>query len=563
MSRIKRYPIIATLIVVAAITVVTWLWRPDSDLVANGHVSDSSALRIESMKRLNPMQFEHIIHDLFGDTIKLNSSLVAITQRDSGLLELGAGHVSLSPLGVEVAEELAAEVARQVVSEPHRSSLIPCQPESETAVDKNCAEQFITSVGRLLFRRPLTELELRQYLQLATMTTGAKNNFYAGLERSLMNMLVSPQFLFRIEYAQPDGDGDYGLTDYAKATRLSFLLWDSSPDGVLLTAAERGDLRSRDGLQRQVDRMLLSPRVERGVRQFFTDMFGFDRFETLIKDSKLYPDFSRQVARDAREQTLRTVVSHLLTERGDYRDLFITPKTFLTPLLAAQLEIPLVQNKPNAMPDQWQPYEFEVDDPRVGLLAQPAFVALHSHPGRTSPTLRGKALREHLLCQEVPAPPGDVDFTLVQQDGSQSELKTMRQRLSAHAVNPTCAGCHKITDPIGLALENFDTGGRYREQENGVAIDSSGDLDGIPYSDPRGLGIALHDNPHVVSCLVQRVFAYGTGREPRGSDRKALKRVGEAFAKSGYQLPALLRLVAISDEFYGSAVHEAETVAGI
>src|SRR5690606_13321324 len=220
--------------------------------------------------------------------------------------------------------------------------------------------------------------------------------------------------------------------------------------------------------------------------------------------------FNPKAAADAQEQTLKTIVQHLLTERGDYRALFTTRKTFLTQNLASIYRVPLVNDVPNGSPDTWQPYEFAENDPRAGIVMQASFVTLHSHPGRSSPTLRGKALRELLLCQKVPAPPAAVDFQIVQ-DTSNPVHKTARSRLEAHATVASCAGCHKIMDPIGLALENFDGGGEWRERENGVAIDTSGELDGKSFANGAELGKVVGENPAATACLVDRLSSYALG----------------------------------------------------
>src|SRR5262249_6593 len=154
----------------------------------------------------------------------------------------------------------------------------------------------------------------------------------------------------------------------------------------------------------------------------------------------------------------------------------------------------------------WVPYEFPPGDPHVGILTHASFLSLHSHPGRTSPTLRGRAIREILMCQKVPDPPGNVDFTLVNQTDNQVH-KTARARLAAHATEAMCAGCHKITDPVGLGLENFDSGSDYRSAENGAAIDASGTLDGMRFTNAGELGKALHDSKQVPACLVRNFFS--------------------------------------------------------
>jgi hypothetical protein len=372
-------------------------------------------------------------------------------------------------------------------------------------------------------------------------------------------MLESAQFLFRQEMASSDPDhaGVERLDAYSKASRLSFLLWNAGPDLPLLAAAERGDLDSSAGLQGQVDRMMKSPRLEAGVRAFFTDMLGFSTFESLAKDPVLYPKFSLKVASDAQEQTLKTIVDQLLTHGGDYRDLFTTRKTFLTPLLAAVYQIPI--QTPDDLPDAWVPYEFPEGADQAGIVTEASFVALHSQPGRSSPTVRGKALREILLCQKVPDPPGNVNFAVVQ-DTANPVFKTARQRLTAHRTQPTCAGCHKIMDPIGLALENFDTTGGFRLVENGVPIDASGEIDGAKFSDAAGLGKALHDNPGATACVVNRLYSYAVGRNPAKNEVEWLHGdLAKTFASGGYRITDLLRGIATSDNFY--SVVRAETRA--
>ena len=550
-DKLNWRPVIAVILIGLVAAVAWFVVQRESDVPS---VSSGPA-HIEQMIRVNPKQYRQIVSDLFGTNIQIKGRLIASGKREKGLLAVGAAEVSMSSLAFEAAEIVAREVAAQVVSEQNRAELVPCKPAVESEFDSVCAQQFLSTVGRLLYRRPLANDELESLMNTAIKTAEDRENFYQGLQKSLASMLVSPNFLFRIEEAEPDPEnrGEYRLTAFTKASRLSFLLWNSTPDTMLLDAAENGMLHTKKGLNQQLDRMLGSMRFEAGVRAFFSDMLGFEEFDRLSKDGLLFPKFTRHVVEDAREQALLTLVDHLVTQERDYRDVFTTRKTFLTPSLAALASVPLVQGNQNAVPDRWISIEYPENDPRAGLLAQPAFVALHAHPGRTSPTLRGKALREFLLCQEVPAPPGDVDFSLVQ-DMNNPKFKTTRQRFNAHDSVPACAGCHKIMDPIGLALENFDADGSFRTTENGITIDASGELDGITYDDPIGLGQVLRNNQNIPSCLVNRVFSYGASRAVTRDDREWLKDVRKSFAKSGYTLPGLLRTIATSDHFYrGSA----------
>lgn len=197
--------------------------------------------------------------------------------------------------------------------------------------------------------------------------------------------------------------------------------------------------------------------------------------------------------------------------------------------------------------DGWVPYEFPENSSRDGLLTQVGFLASHSHPARSSPTLRGKALRELFLCQKVPSPPPNVDFSLLEDAGD--SIRTARERIKVHTSNPSCAGCHLITDPMGLALENFDGAGRFRSTERGAQIDTTGNLDGARFDDVVGLGKALRDHPGLPTCLVKRVYAYGTGSSISAKSRDLVTYLDQKFAGSGYQLPSLLRAIALSDAF--------------
>jgi hypothetical protein len=503
------------------------------------------------MRRLTQEQYRNIMQDIFGSSVTVAGRFEP-DPRAEHLIAVGSSTASVTAAGLEEYSRMAEGIAAQVVD----GQLIPCTPASATSADDICARQFLGKVGRLLFRRSLTKAELTDYVAASALATAKVKDFYKGLGLSLAGMLESPQFLYRQEQVEPDPSrpGTSRLEPHSMASRISFLLWNTSPDTALLDAADRGELRSAPGLQRQVDRLLDSPRLEDGVRAFFEDMLAFDTFDALDKDGQLYPNYNRFVARDAQEQTLRTIVDLLLKNDGDYRDLFTTRKTFLTPRLGSIYRVPVKTQ--TGLPDEWVAYEVPADSPQAGILTQASFLALHSNPGRTSPTARGKALREILLCQKVPDPPGNVNFdafNAAQKADAQGkpEVATQRQRLGLHASEPMCAGCHKITDPVGLALENYDTVGAFRITENFVAIDASGQLDGLKYSDATGLGKAVHDNPQTPGCLVNRVYSEGVGRVPTATEKQWLKdSLQVQFAQDGYRIPKLLRAITLSSSFY-------------
>ena len=507
------------------------------------------------IRRVTQEQYQTIIADIFGADIKIGGRFEP-DLRKAGLLAVGAGEVSVTPSGFEQYDSMARGTAAQVVDEKHRGMLLGCKPASTKAPDEACAKQFFTSVGRLLYRRPLTDDELKTELAIADATSKKLGDFYKGVAMGLTAMLESPQFLFRREVAEADPDhvGQQRLNAYSKAARISFFLWNTTPDDELLTAAEKGELNTDKGLAKQVDRLMASPRLVAGTRAFFNDMMDFDAFADLSKDTVIYPKFTNAVLVDAQEQTLRTITDLLLVQKGDYRDLFTTRKTFMTPLLGTIYRVP-VETK-----EGWEVHQFAADDPRAGLLTQISFLELHSTPGRSSATIRGKALRTVLLCQKVPDPPGNVNFNLVQ-DTKNPNFKTARQRLDAHRTAPTCAGCHKLIDPIGLGLEQFDSLGEYRPAENGAEIDASGDLDGVKFTDAASLGKVLHDNPATPSCLVSRLYTYAAGRQAEKGEVEWMKFLNADFAANGYRLPDLMRTIVTSDAFYRISSSETASIS--
>jgi hypothetical protein len=492
------------------------------------------------VRLISEAQYFNTLVYMFGPEIKLAAHFAPMRRTD-GLLQGGAASAGVTASQLEQYQRTASGIASKVVDPEHRNLLVPCKPADEKAADRACAAKFLKSAGRLLYRKPLTEARLQAIVDKAASNADQLKDFYAGLGIALEGMLISPNFLMVTDKAEPDPKhpGQQRLDAYSMAARLSFFLWNAAPDDLVLKAAESGEIQTPKGRARLVEMMLASPRLTTGVRDFFDDMFAFDDFDNLAKDPKVYPSFTGVTVQDAREQTLRTVVNHLITKKGDYRDLFTTRDTFMSPSLAAIYNLPAVPN--------WRPYQFPPDSPRAGLLTQISFLAGHAHPGRSSPTLRGKALRELLLCQAVPRPPANVDFSAV--DNPSSTIKTQRERVGLHLKNPVCAGCHKITDPMGLALENFDGAGQFRTTEKGEPIDPSGSLDGKPFADVIGLGKALHDHPSLPQCLVKRVFSYGTGGPATNEDKLLLDYFDKRFAAQGYRLPDLLRSIVLSDAF--------------
>lgn len=508
------------------------------------------------MRRLTEAQYRASVADIFGPEIPVVGRFERAL-RDDGLIAIGTSTAGLSSFAIEQYDASARGVAAAVISEQFRDELIPCSPEDAAIFDRACATQFVNQYGRLLFRRPLTAAETGQFVAAAAAAQQRLDSFYSGLEFALAGMMVSPDFLLRIERVEPDPEnpGQYRLDAWSRATRLSYFLTGSTPDEALLEAAAAGELFTDAGLEQQVDRLMRSPRYRDAVRAFFADMLQFDLFDDLAKDPVIYPAFNSTVALDAREQTLRTITDLLLTGQGDYRELFTTRTAPLTRPLGTLYRMPVASR------NGWELKTFSEGSGRAGIQSQIGFLSLHSHPGRSSPTLRGKAIREVFLCQHVPDPPVDVDFTGIN-DTSNAARPTARDRLEAHRTQPACKACHTLMDPLGLTLERFDGAGGFRTRENGTVIDVSGSLDGVDFEAATGLGQALHDHPDVPKCLVSKLYRAGVGRNTVAGEQPYMDYLNRVFAAVGYRLPDLMQKIAVSDTFYAVTAPENVPASG-
>jgi hypothetical protein len=247
----------------------------------------------------------------------------------------------------------------------------------------------------------------------------------------------------------------------------------------------------------------------------------------------------------AREETLQTVIGLSLHDNGDIRDLMTTRQTYIDRRMAVLYRIPF------PFTGEWVKHEFPPESGRSGILTQISMLAMFSHPGRSSPTERGVALMDIFLCSPTPPPPANVDFSLV--NNTDGPLKTVRERLTAHATNPTCASCHTHSDPIGLSLENFDTIGGFRTTENGVPIDVSAKIQGLAFTGAEGLGKYMHDNPRYPACVARKLYAYGRGLNSERVKTDDFKDAYKSFEDSSYRLRTLIKGMAVSETFYAAA----------
>ncbi|MGY8668844.1 DUF1592 domain-containing protein [Bradyrhizobium sp. UFLA05-109] len=515
----------------------------------SAHAAVSS--QVVSMRRLTQQEYRNAIADIFGPEIEVRGSFEP-TIRIGGLQAASTSVLSVTPVGFESFTNMADGIAGQVTGEKYRAKL-PCAPKLAKEPDDACAAHILSHYGRMLYRRPLTSDEIQSAVNLSHGLADSQGNFYAGLRHGLASLLQAPDFVFRMEIAVPAGDQQWALDPYSRATRLSYLMWDSTPDEELIQAAENGELNTAAGLEKQVDRLMASPRLDIGMRAFFNDMLELDNFETVSKDSILYPKWSLAIAASAKEETLRTTIDLALHENGDLRDLMTTRKTFLNRNLAADYQLPF------PFEGEWMPYEFPGDSGRSGILTQASMLTMFSHPGRSSPTKRGVAVMDIFLCEPTPPPPANVDFSVV--NNTNGPLKTVRDRLMAHATNSSCASCHNHSDPIGLSLEGFDTIGQRRVMENGKLIDVSATIKGKQFVGAEGLGQFLHDDPKYTACLARKVYSYSRGENSEDVPASAFKAAYKSFADSGFRMRSLLKAMVEDKDYFSALAPTPETTS--
>lgn len=492
------------------------------------------------LKRLTAVQYTNSIHDLFGAAVVVPDSLEPDAAAE-GLLQVGAGVNALSAYGVERYEDAAFSIVDQVFADPAmRAALVPCVPAG--VQDDGCARTALDALGRRAWRRPLTPAELDRIVTIAGVAATTLGDFDQGLGFGVAALLQSPHFVYRVELGEddPEAPGQRRYSDWEMASRLSYFLWNTTPDDALLAAAEAGELTTDAGLAAQVDRLLGDARAREGLRAFFGDMLTLYELDDLNKDPTAFVHMSADVGPAAREETLQALDWLVMEEDGDYRDLFTTRTTFLDRKLAA------IYGVPAPSPDGFGQTELPDDGRRRGLLGQVSFLALQSHPANTSVTRRGLFVREVLLCQPLPSPPAGLNTSIPE---ATEAAPTMRDRVEQHLADPSCAACHASMDPIGLGLENFDGLGGWRDSENGVVIDASGELDGVPFGDAWDLGQVLHDHPDTGPCLARTLFQYAGGHLVAAGETELLDWHAQGFAEAGYSVQFLIRDLVASPGF--------------
>ncbi len=495
----------------------------------------------EALRRLTHSEYNNTVRDLLGDA---SNPAAQFPPEDfiNGFKNQIQGQ-SLSPLLAEnyaaAAEKLAAAAVRRQAKE-----LNICKAAG--AADVACREKFIAQFGRRAFRRPLEQDQQLRYSKLFAAESKRTNNFSTGVEAVVEAMLQSPNFLFRLERTN-----NAKWRPYARAAKLSYFFWNTMPDDALLAAAATGALNDEAGIAKTARQMLADPRAHAGLDDFVAQWFRFDRVENQLKDRRLFPTFTRELALAMNEET-RRFVHALVWEDRNFMDLVSADYSYLNADLAALYKVP-------APEESYGRVQFPAGTMRAGVLTHASVLVQTSKPVETSPTARGLFVREQLLCQHVPQPPPGVNTNLP--EVKQERPMTNKQRLSEHLTNESCASCHKLIDPIGFGLEQFDAVGAFQakfiahvsegkpgsgkeiKRDIELPIEINGQVAGLrnsEFDNPKQLGKLLAESAACRSCVVKKVFRYYAGRMESSADQSVIDHTLDAFARSQFKFKELM-----------------------
>ena len=428
---------------------------------------------------------------------------------------------------------------------PSRRRIFVCDPGPRASADTahDCAMTIISTLARRAYRRPVTEADLDRLLPFYQEGV-AEGGFERGIQRAIERVLVSPAFLFRIE-REPNGvapDLPYRVTDLELASRLSFFLWSSIPDDELLDVAIRNALHEPDVLRAQVHRMLADPRSEALVKNFAAQWLFLRDVEAKEPDPGFYPGFDENL-RQAFQRETELFVASVLRENRSVLDLLTADYTYLNERLAKHYGVPHVYGSHYRRVSM-------AETPRRGLLSHGSILTLTSYATRTSPVLRGKWILENLLSSPPPPPPPDVPALDETTDGG--EPRSMREAMELHRSNPACASCHRLMDPLGFALENYDAVGRWRVVDGAMrAIDVSAELpDGTPVDGPVELLQSLVARPdQLVTTVTEKLLMYALGRGLQHFDAPTVRTVVRDAARDGHRFSSIVLGIVDSHPF--------------
>jgi hypothetical protein len=486
----------------------------------------ASAPGASPIRRLTRFEYTNTVRDLLGVTDS-PSQAFAPDAHTLGFDDIASAQ-TVSQLQVEQYEDAAARLANQAVQ--NLPTLLKCDPMAMG--EDTCARKFIADFGRRAFRRPLAQAELDRYGTFYTAQK-TKYGFSAAIELIVTAVLQSPHFLYRVEFgAGAPPTGVVKLTPFELATRLSYLIWSSMPDDALLNAADGGKLATPQDVATQAERMLADAKAKVAVAHFHQEWLETERIDDLQKDSKVYPTFTPALRDLMKKETAAFLDDLMFKGDGLLATLLQADYTFVNSQLAPFYGV-------TATGTTFVKVKLPAGQ-RVGFLGQASFLAMHAKPNQSSPIERGKFIREQLFCQDLPPPPNNIEIVPPMIKAGEST----RQRFAVHTANPMCGGCHMLIDPVGFGLENFDGIGAWRDKDQGVPVDASGNLANtdVPgtYNGPLELAGKLAGSETVRGCVVTQWFRYAYGRGEDDGDACTLGTLKDQFKASGYNMRKLI-----------------------
>lgn len=500
-----------------------------SGVVGPGNLSTASA---SLARRLSRTELANLERDVLGDDSGATAKYLSEDEYRPFDNDYTVQHASRAL--IESLEAAATEVADRAVLPANRGKVVPCTPTGPG--DAACLRSTIESVGRRLYRRPLSEDQITAYLTLqkfATDTTpGVAHDFYTAVDLVLRSMLQDPEVLYRIETGTPNGEpGIYKLDSFEIASRLSFLLWGSGPDDALLDQAASGGLLDAATRSASATRLLGDARARSQLERFHAMWLGY---RAIPAAAELATAFGLE--------TKHLIEKVVFDQPSSYLDLFTSNQTYVNDLLATQYGL-----TPPAGGEGWVSY---ADDKRAGILSHGSVLAAFSKFSDTSPTQRGIFVQTRLLCNKVLPPPANVN---VDQPPTDGDKVCKIDRYDAHRTLDSCKACHQQLDPIGYGLESYDIGGKYRTHDDAHAeciLPDKGELPGLgEFSGPGQLARLLVDSGKLEQCFVQQLFSYAVGRELRAEEDSEKQALLTTFKNGGYDLKQLLAAYVTEDRF--------------
>ena len=460
-------------------------------------------------------------------------SVLSQTERQPFKADIDANNRDRAAVfSVAVAGPYGAAVPGETSS---RQRIFMCRP-ARPSEDAGCAKRILSTLARRAYRRPVNDGDIRDLVAFYNEGRADGSGFEAGIENGIRALLVSPQFLFRIERdpANAPPETVYRISDVDLASRLSFFLWSSIPDDELLDVASRGKLKDPAVLERQVRRMLADPRSEALVSSFAEQWLYLRNLAAFNPDPRLFPDFDNNLREAFRRET-ELFFESIKNEDRSVIDLLQANYTFLNERLAKHYGIP------NVYGSHFRRVTLPDNSPRGGLLGQASILTVTSYANRTSPVQRGKWVLENILGMPPPPPPPNVPP--LKDNGIGGKVLSMRERMVEHRANPACASCHQLMDPIGLSTENFDAVGHWRDRtEDGAAVDASGGLpDGRAFTGMAGLKKALLSRPDLfVTTTTEKLLTYALGRGLESYDAAAVRGIMREARGDDYRFSSIV-----------------------